>query len=266
MILKNNYGNKGISVVEYMYIWVGPKELYMKRVSLSLVALGAALSIGLMSCETTKVEEQNPYSTDWFEIEMADPEDSGYFYTGDPLNPLYSSMSMLEAEFKKTSGYSKAGFGYIFAFSEPSKVGIVDNYIRFEINTDGEYALYRVNGKTFTDLVEPNEENTAYFYEATCINAGYDAVNNLKLVLNSNDTYSIFCNGVSIAKDITRYEGATYGVQMFFSVAQKEQENLPEETVKIAYRLVDGSVYVPGVTPIVDEVVEKVYVDPDLEK
>lgn len=217
----------------------------MKKTVIS-AGLGIFAAALLLSCASTKqaaVETVNPLLTDWIEVEMTEPEEAGYFYTvGDFLPSAVTQMSVLEVEFKKSSGYAKAAYGFVFGYTEPTKTGKLDSYLRFEINTDGEYALYRVEGSNYTDLVEENSSNTAYFQESSLINKGYDTVNKMRLDLTSANTYNLSLNGQRIASNIQPVTGGTNGAQIFFSVGKAGQEKLPDETVKLAYRITDAKI------------------------
>ena len=205
----------------------------MKKTFLcSVFALIAATSF--ISCGSDEVVS---VTTDWIENELQDLENCGYFFTTNEIGQL----DMIEGEFKKATGYEKSAYGFIFGYPY-SLDGKVSNYIRFEINTDGEYALYKVEGSKYTDLIEANDKNTAYFYESDAIVKGYDSVNKLKVEL-VNDKYTVYINGTKIKSDILRIKNSLYGAMAFFSVGSEKQEKLPDEVVKVTYRITDGTIH-----------------------
>jgi len=116
------------------------------------------------------------------------------------------------------------------------------NYIRFEINTDGEYALYKWDGKTYTDLVEPNSEGTAYFYKNNAINRGYNSVNKLKIRV-VDGKYNVYINDKLIKSGIDFIPNGTYGVMGFFSVGKVNQEDMPNTPVVVSYRITDAELH-----------------------
>ncbi|MBR4385656.1 MAG: hypothetical protein IKP51_03955 [Treponema sp.] len=153
---------------------------------------------------------------------------------------------MIEGEFTKKSGYAKSAYGFVFGYSDLAN-GYLKDYIRFEINTDGEYALYTWDGKTYKDLVQPNNKGTAYFYSHPAIKSGYNTQNKLKLVADDEtQTWSVYLNGELIKDNIPYLKNGTHGVMGFFSVGQEEQENMPAVPVVVSYRITDAVLYNDG--------------------
>src|SRR5574344_47645 len=174
----------------------------MKRISVLLAVCAVIASATFISCASSKKAETTPetITTDWLEAELTDLQDCGYFYT----SPELGQVDMIEGEFKKATGYVKSAYGFVFGYTTPADNGKLGNYIRFEINPDGEYALYKWDGTNYTDLVEANDKATAYFYQSGSINKGYDATNKLKIELNSSNKYDCFINGTKVASNIAR--------------------------------------------------------------
>ena len=160
----------------------------------------------------------------------------GHFYT----TPEIGKLDMVEGEFKKISGYNKSAFGFVFGYSQPNKDGMLKDYIRFEINVDGEYALYTWDGKTYTDLVESITPGTAYFYDHSAIKKGYNAVNDLKVEVGPNNTYNVYINNQLVKGNIPFLRNGTKGAMSFFSVGAKDQERLPEIPVNVDMKIVDA--------------------------
>lgn len=213
----------------------------MKRTAI-LFAIGTIFAAAaLVSCASSKkaVDTAASFITDWTEAQLTDSDSCGYFYT----TPELGQFEMLEGEFKKTKGYQKSAYGFVFGYAKPGDKGKLSNYIRFEINTDGEYALYKWDGANYTDLVESNDKATAYFYPNANIAKGYDATNKLK-VENVNGKYNLYINGTKVAQNIAALKNGTYGVMAFFSVGKENQEKLPDEPVKVTYRITDGKLHV----------------------
>ena len=205
----------------------------MKKVFLFLVCIFIVTSIFFISCESTKQEVvPTNNESEWKETELSDLENCGYFFTTTELG----EFDMIEGEFKKTTGYEKSAYGFVFGYTADES-GKLKNYIRFEINTDGEYALYSWDGKSYKDLIEANDASTAYFYADDSITKGYDSTNTLKIEINGNGKYDISINGTKVVSDIERIDNSTYGVMAFFSVGNENQEKLPDEPVKVAYRI-----------------------------
>lgn len=209
----------------------------MKKVISTLLAIGVT-AFCFVSCGTT--EEVSKLTTDWAVAELRDQENCGYFFT----TPELGQFDMIESEFKKSAGYQKAAYGMIFGYSKPTSDGKLNNYIRFEINTDGEYACYKCMGGAYTDLVEENNSGTAYFYENGAIVKGYDQVNSIRVEKNSNGKWDVSCNGTKLITNIAPISKATNGAMAFFSVGKKNEEKLPDETVKVTYRITDSKFHV----------------------
>ena len=184
------------------------------------------------------MEELKKFTTDWVSPSFSDIEDCGYFYT----SPEFGQFDMIEGEFSKKSGYAKSAYGFVFGYTKPSPIGELYNYIRFEINTDGEYALYKWDGKTYTDLVEPNSEGTAYFYKNNAINRGYNSVNKLKIRV-VDGKYNVYINDKLIKSGIDFIPNGTYGVMGFFSVGKVNQEDMPNTPVVVSYRITDAELH-----------------------
>ena len=184
------------------------------------------------------MEELKKFTTDWESPSFSDIEDCGYFYT----SPEFGQFDMIEGEFSKKSGYAKSAYGFVFGYTKPSPIGELYNYIRFEINTDGEYALYKWDGKTYTDLVEPNSEGTAYFYKNNAINRGYNSVNKLKIRV-VDGKYNVYINDKLIKSGIDFIPNGTYGVMGFFSVGKVNQEDMPNTPVVVSYRITDAELH-----------------------
>lgn len=183
----------------------------------------------------TQLEADNldKYRT-WYSPAMNDVQRCGYFYT----TPEICKFSMIEGAFKKISGYNKSAYGFVFGYSEPNGRMLKD-YIRFEINVDGEYALYTWDGKNYTDLVEKNSNGTAYFYKNSAIQKGYNAQNKIKIVNNGN-TFSVYVNNTLIQSNIPALKNGTKGVMAFFSVGKPDQEDLPATPVNVSMKITDA--------------------------
>ena len=174
------------------------------------------------------------FSSDWDEESLSDPEDCGYFYTTDNLG----DFSMVKGEFRKLGGYEGSTVGFVFGFSS-AKDGWLKDYIRFEINTRGEYGIYSWDGKRYTDLVQKNKPDTAYLYESAAINAGYNRKNTLTIQKEKDGTYTLSINDTVVAKKVPPLKKGTKGVMAFFSVGKDDQENFPENPVTVTYRITD---------------------------
>ena len=95
------------------------------------------------SCGSTKkiAPKAELFSNVWVDNSKMSAQDCGKFYT----SPELGRFSSIEVEFKKTSGSETGTFGLVFDYSS-QKDGICSDYIRFEINTLGEYAIYSFDG------------------------------------------------------------------------------------------------------------------------
>ena len=183
----------------------------------------------------TKLEK---FTTDWESPSLNNLLDCGYFYT----SPEFGQFDMIEGEFNKKSGYIKSAYGFVFGYSKPKSNGELKDYIRFEINTDGEYALYKWDGKTYEDLIVPNDEGTAYFYKSSAINKGYNSNNKLKIQV-VDGKYNVYINNRLIKEGIEFLPNGTFGVMGFFSVGQITQEDLPNTPVVVSYRITDAEMH-----------------------
>ncbi len=189
------------------------------------------------SCGSTKkvVVKNELFSNDWVDCSKDNNQDCGKFYT----SPELGKFKSIEVEFKKDSGYDSSCFGLVFGYSS-AKNGICSDYIRFEINTLGEYALYSYDGKSYSDLVNPEAENTAYFSSSAAIVKGFSSLNRLKIVKNDKNQYSCYINGTCVKSSVSALENGTNGVMAFFSVGKSDQENLPDTPVSVSYRIVSA--------------------------
>lgn len=213
----------------------------MKKTLFAVVS--AALLLTVVSCKSTKTDSGDSPTTygggststtsSWVSL-TADTAKQNYgkFYTSEELG----KCSVLEADFRKESGNEGSGFGLVFGYSEP-KEGVLSNYIRFEINALGEYAIYSWNGSKFADILDPSAVNTAYLVESSSIKKGLGTTNKLRIEVDSKGTYSCSINGTKVASGIQPMKDATYGVMTFFSVGRADEENFPDSPVKVAYRV-----------------------------
>ena len=146
---------------------------------------------------------------------------------------------MIEGEFKKAGGYENSAFGFVFGYTANDK-GMLSDYLRFEITTAGEYAVYACKGSTYIDLVEANNKNTAYMYPSSAISGGYNSANKLKIEKTKENTYKLYINGKNV-NTITVPEGFgnSNGVMAFFSVGKANQEQFPDKPVRVTYRIKD---------------------------
>ena len=149
---------------------------------------------------------------------------------------------MIEGEFRKSSGYAKSAFGFVFGYGHPNANGLLSNYIRFEINTDGEYALYKWENRVYTDLLSNDHAGTAYFAKSSAIKAGYNSTNKLKVGMKDGK-WNVYINGTLIKEGIEPIANGTHGVMGFFSVGKKSQEDLPNTPVVVSYRITDANMY-----------------------
>jgi len=203
---------------------------------LLMAVLSAALLFTLASCASTDTGSSTA-SGDWTSLtEENAKQNYGKFYTSDELGKL----SVLEAEFKKESGYEGSCFGFVFGYSEP-KDGVLPNYLRFEINTLGEYAVYTWDGSKYTDILDETADNTAYLVENSGIKKGLGSTNKLKIETNANGEYTCYINGAKVASGITPMKNTSYGAMAFFSVGKADQENFPDAPVRISYRVTSSS-------------------------
>lgn len=187
---------------------------------------------GMTGDDTTDYVEK---FSKWFHPALADVQRCGYFYT----TPEICQFDMIQGDFRKVSGYKKAAYGFVFGYSQPDPRGYLSDYIRFEINVDGEYALYTWDGQNYVDLVEPNDRGTAYFYEHPAIYKGYNTLNQIKIE-DTGSSYNVYVNGTLIQGNIPYLNSrATKGVMAFFSVAKEHQEDLPKTPVNVGMRITD---------------------------
>ena len=206
-----------------------------------LVAFVAICATLFLSCESTNVsgnekELLSTFSKEWIENVFSKKEQLGYFFT----TPELGKFSMIEGEFKKAGGYENSAFGFVFGYSS-NEEGILSDYLRFEITTAGEYAAYACKGSTYIDLVEANDKNTAYMYPSSAIVGGYNSANKLKIEKTDDTSYNLYINGTQV-NTITVPEGFgnSDGVMAFFSVGKQNQEQFPDNPVRVTYRITDS--------------------------
>lgn len=195
--------------------------------------------------ETTPVVQEpeenvlvSTHSSDWSENVFSRADQHGYFFTTSEIG----QYSMIEGEFKKSGGYGESGFGFVFGYTADEEGWLAD-YLRFEINTAGQFAAYACRGSTYIDLVENHGENTAYRYESSVIKGGYDSVNKLKIERTGDKDYALYVNGSQVAS-FTAPDGFSNsdGVMAFFSVGKADQEKFPDEPVRVTYRVTDSKI------------------------
>lgn len=229
------------------------KNNFLRLVASVSVALVALVAFSCKSSEAAEepVVEQAPVAqvsqpvesvlvstsaSDWTENVFADASQHGYFFTTAEIG----QFSMVEGEFKKSGGYEQSGFGFVFGYTADDEGWLAD-YLRFEITTAGQFSAYACRGTTYIDLVESNNENTAYRYESSAVKGGYDSVNKLKIERNGDKDYTLYINGSKVAS-FTAPNGFSNsdGVMAFFSVGKADQEKFPDEPVKVTYRITDS--------------------------
>lgn len=205
-----------------------------------LVAIATICATLFLSCESTNVsgnekELLSTFSKEWIENVFSKKEQLGYFFT----TPELGQFNMIEGEFKKSGGYENSAFGFVFGYSS-NEEGMLSDYLRFEITTAGEYAAYACKGSTYIDLVEANDKNTAYMYPSSAIVGGYNSANKLKIEKADDTSYNLYINGTQV-NTITVPEGFgnSDGVMAFFSVGKQNQEQFPDNPVRVTYRITD---------------------------
>lgn len=208
-------------------------RFYMRVIFSRFIAIAFlfCVSFGILSCSSSKVVKRT-ISDEWVECTKDNSNNCGYFFTSDEIGQL----KMFEGEFKKNAGYDSSCFGFIFGYSS-SKDGIVSDYIRFEINTLGEMALYSFDGTNYKDYLDATSDNNAYLVQNPSINKGMGATNKLKVEKNSDGTYNCYINGVKVASEIPALKNGKNGVMAFFSVGKQDEEKFPEEPVDFSYRI-----------------------------
>lgn len=192
-------------------------------------------SVGQVANETVLV---STISQDWSENVFSQDNQHGYFFTTSEIG----QCSMIEGEFKKSGGYEQSGFGFVFGYTADDEGWLAD-YLRFEITTAGQYSAYACRGSTYIDLVESNNENTAYRYESSAIKGGYDSVNKLKVERTGEKDYTLYINGSKVVS-FTAPDGFSNsdGVMAFFSVGKADQEQFPDKPVRVTYRVTDSAI------------------------
>ncbi|MBQ9238147.1 MAG: hypothetical protein IJ191_02365, partial [Treponema sp.] len=138
----------------------------MKRtVTVIGAAVAAVLGFVVFSCRSApKTSSETVAASGWVECTKESVQDCGFFYTTAELG----QFSVIEGEFRKDAGYESSGFGFAFGYSA-EKGGVLADYIRFEINTVGQYALYAWDGRAFTDLLDATAQNTAYLVDSSAV-------------------------------------------------------------------------------------------------
>lgn len=187
------------------------------------------------------VENEKPGTEQEMTVKKPDSEkkrrtfsDYGYFFTAPQIGPF----SVIEAEFKKNGGYEKSAFGFVFSYTADAE-GWLSDYMRFEINTAGQFGVYTYDGKIYTDLVEEQEPNTAYLYSTPEVQKGYDTANKLRITDNGDGTCTIAINGIDMVT-VKLVHGKIGKVMPFFSVGKADQEKLPTEPVVVTYRITEA--------------------------
>ena len=215
-------------------------KLVMNFKKICLVAIATICATLFLSCESTNVsgnekELLSTFSKEWIENIFSKNEQLGYFFT----TPELGQFSMIEGEFNKAGGYENSAFGFVFGYTA-NEEGMLSDYLRFEITTAGEYAVYACKGSTYIDLVEANNENTAYMYPSSAISGGYNSANKLKIEKTKENTYKLYINGKNV-NTITVPDGFgnSNGVMAFFSVGKANQEQFPDNPVRVTYRITD---------------------------
>lgn len=151
----------------------------MKNNFLRLIAIVSVLfaTVFIFSCASSDAAEEAPAveqnnaanvsasvaenvivstdSSDWKENVFASADQHGYFFTTSEIG----QFSMIEGEFKKSGGYEQSGFGFVFGYTADEEGWLAD-YMRFEINTAGQFTAYACRGNTYIDLVENSNRFT----------------------------------------------------------------------------------------------------------
>lgn len=159
----------------------------------------------------------------------------GYFFTAPQIGPF----TVIEAEFKKLGGYEKSAFGFVFSYTADNE-GWLSDYMRFEINTAGQYGIYQYDGAQYTDLAQEQAPDTAYLYGTDVIQGGYNTANRLRIEDNGDGTCTISINGTQMAV-VKLAHGKIGRIMPFFSVGKADQERLPDEPVIVTYRITEAA-------------------------
>jgi hypothetical protein len=146
-------------------------------------------------------------------------------------NTIQTTMTSVEAQVKRISGYSGAGYGIMFCYQDPSDhYGVV-------ITTTGNYLIrkavsgvssYYVSGSWTTTQPSP-------WPLSSHLNTGFNTINDINVVNNGSGNFDLYFNGVwETSFTDSTFTGGDFGYDI--SISASSRENFPTTPSDVRFK------------------------------
>jgi hypothetical protein len=218
-------------------------EFMNKKIQfLSLTVLFLFLITACLSCSGGKDDAASPstetisWQTDADGFLQYSTNDTALYSTNHrhTNNTIQATMDTVEAQVKKISGYSGAGYGIMFCYQDSS------NHYGVVITTTGNYLIrkavsgvssYYVSGSWTTTQPSP-------WSSSSNLNTGFDVTNDIKVVNTGSGNFDVYFNGVyETSFNDTTFTGGDSGYD--FSISASTRENFPTTPSDVRFKQIN---------------------------
>jgi len=150
---------------------------------------------------------------------------------GHANNTIQNTMTYVEAQVKRVSGYSGAGYGIAFCYqSSSNSYGVI-------ITTTGRYLIVKIVSGIYSYYVSGSWTTTQLSSWPTSSNliTGFDTINDIKVVNNGSGNFDLYFNDVleTSFADST-FTGGDSGYGVFIS--DSSRENFPATPSDVRFK------------------------------
>ncbi len=155
---------------------------------------------------------------------------TGHYHTN---NTIQTTMTAVEAQVKRISGYSNIGYGICFCYQDSG-----DSY-RVLITTTGAYIiLKRISGTTYYYSGGSWTTTNPSWPSSSHLNTGFNTINDIKVINNGSGNFDIYFNGVyETSFTDTTLTGGDSGY--YATVSDSSHENFPSTPADMRFKQID---------------------------
>ena len=192
------------------------------------VVLILPLFLFAIACENEPAIETIEWELDgsgFRQFETNDPENlMTYWYYWIVASYQDPSTSFtVEAEVKKLSGCPGWGADIMFCFQDPN------NFYELGICTTGYYTVWKLVNGNWSMIID--------WTFSSYLNIGYNVINNLKVMYDGSNTFTIYLNGTNVDNFTdSSLSGGYVGYIVF--IADESCEKFPDEPVDVRFKLI----------------------------
>ena len=155
---------------------------------------------------------------------------TGHYHTN---NTIQTTMTAVEAQVKRISGYSNIGYGICFCYQDSG-----DSY-RVLITTTGAYIiLKRVSGTTYYYSGSSWTTTNPSWPSSSHLNTGFNTINDIKVVNNGSGNFDVYFNGIlETSFTDSSFTGGDSGY--YATVSDSSHENFPSTSADMRFKQID---------------------------